>query len=98
MSRALDYATATDQFYDFCLYHYVPRTSFVGKLRSCNLLWHSFEVKNCPAGFYDLTQTIRSGIGHNRTIGGEKTSTRISIGSFTSVIMMEIPSFVRLTC
>ena len=70
MSRALEYATATDQFYDFCLYHYVPRTSFVGKLRSCNLLWHSFEVKNCPAGFYDLTQTIAPASGATVPFGG----------------------------
>lgn len=72
MSRALEYTTATDQFYDFCLYHYVPRTSHIGKLRSSTLLWHSFEVKNCPAAFYDLAQTIRAGIGCNRTIWGVK--------------------------
>jgi hypothetical protein len=76
MGLTLEYATAADEFYDYCQYEYVPRTPVDGKLRSSTLLWHSFEVKDCPSSFYDLATTIRTGIGLNRTVWGVKNVNR----------------------
>lgn len=72
-----EYAAATDRFYDYCLYPYVPKTTFAGKMRSVNLLWHSFKSLDCPAPFYDLVMAIRNGVGANRTVWGFKNFNRV---------------------
>jgi hypothetical protein len=96
-----EYAAATDRFYDYCLYPYVPTTTFAGKLRSSNLLRHSFESLDCPASFYELAQAIGAGIDANRTFWGLKNINRQPVTLFTNTVITtwnyaSLPGIVRL--
>lgn len=68
----LEYATAQDAFFDYCLWEYRPSVPWEGKFRSVNLLLHSFEVAGAPAACYDLVPTLRDAIGVSRTVFGVK--------------------------
>jgi hypothetical protein len=68
----LEYATAEDVFFDFCLWEYRPVVPFEGKLRSASLLFHSFELAGVDERVFDLVATIRKGFGICQTVWGVK--------------------------
>jgi hypothetical protein len=70
--EALEYATAHERLYDFCLWEYVPAAPCSGKLRSVNLLSRSFELHGMGKRGADLVQAIRRGFGDSRTVWGIK--------------------------
>lgn len=61
-----------DPYYDYCLWQYRPVAPPEGKLRSANLLYHSFEIAGAPASANDLVDAIRRGIGMFNTVWGIK--------------------------
>ncbi len=68
----LELTTSDDLYYDYCLWQYRPIAISEGKLRSANLLYHSFEVADAPDNAYDLVTAIRQGIGMFNTVWGVK--------------------------
>ena len=67
-----EYATDQDLFYDFCLWQYQPVAPPANKLRSVNLLYHTFHVAGMPNLIFDLVRTIRRGFGIFNTVWGTK--------------------------
>ena len=70
--KALEYTTDDDIFYDFCLWEYKPSCAYAQKLRSVNLLFHSFDIAGVAGDFADFVQLIRKGIGVSHTVWGVK--------------------------
>ncbi len=68
----LEYSTPEDLFYDFCLWEYKPLASCDNKLRSSNLLFHSFEFTGLDKRISDLCRAIREGFGVSHTVWGLK--------------------------
>jgi len=68
----LEYSTPEDPFFDFCLWEYRPLTSCDNKLRSSNLLFHSFDFTGLDERASDLIQAIREGFGVSHTVWGLK--------------------------
>lgn len=68
----LEYATAQERLYDFCLWEYPPAAPCAGKLRSANLLSRSFELHGMGARGADLVRAIRHGFGDSRSVWGIK--------------------------
>jgi hypothetical protein len=69
---ALEYATAQERLYDFCLWEYPPAAACAGKLRSVSLLSRSFELHGMGARGADLVRAIRQGFGDSRSVWGIK--------------------------
>lgn len=69
---ALELASASDRFYDYCLWEYQPTGSAVGKLRLVNLLHQSFVAAGAPERAHELVPVLRAGIGADRTVWGLK--------------------------
>jgi len=61
-----------DLYYDYCLWQYGPIAPTEGKLRSVNLLYHTFELAGAPESAYDLVCALRQGIGMFNTVWGIK--------------------------
>jgi hypothetical protein len=75
MAKTLDrveYTSAPDSFFDFCLWEYKPVSPPENKLCSSNLLFHSFEFADINGRVYDLIRAIREGFGVSRTVWGVK--------------------------
>lgn len=72
MTRPAEYATQNDKFYNYCLEEYQPLTTFAGKLRSSNLLFHFFDILNHGKPYDDIVKRIQNGIGLNKTVWGIK--------------------------
>lgn len=70
--RELELTTEQDVFYDYCLWDYRPAAPPAGKLRSVNLLTHSFEVGGIGPRAFELIPALRTGIGASRTVWGVK--------------------------
>ncbi|MEJ2723031.1 MAG: hypothetical protein P8175_00035 [Deltaproteobacteria bacterium] len=68
----LEYMTAQDVFFDFCLWEYTPLAPWENKFSSSTLLFHSFKVAGLDERIFDLIQAIRKGIGLSRTVWGVK--------------------------
>ena len=68
----LEYMTARDVLFDFCLWEYTPLTSCENKFSSSTLLFHSFKVAGLDERIFDLIQAIREGIGFSHTVWGVK--------------------------
>ena len=68
----LEYTTDQDLFFDFCMWEYSPLMPWEKKLRSSNLLFHSFDVMQTNEQIFDLVQAIREGFGILRTVWGVK--------------------------
>ena len=68
----LEYSTPEDLYYDFCLWEYKPLTSCDNKLRSSNLLFHSFEFTGVEERIADLIRAIRQEFGVSHTVWGLK--------------------------
>lgn len=72
LMHELEYTTAQDLFYDFCLWEYKPLSPPENKLSSSNLLFHSFEFAGLSDRVYDLIGAIRAGFGVSHTVWGVK--------------------------
>ena len=68
----LEYMTAQDVFFDFCLWEYTPLAPWENKFCSSTLLFHSFKVAGLDERIFDLIQAIRKGIGLSHTVWGVK--------------------------
>jgi len=68
----IEYTSAGDVFYDFCMWEYKPAVPFIEKFKSVNLLFHSFDVTGVNPRIHDLVRAIREGIGSSRTVWGVK--------------------------
>jgi hypothetical protein len=72
VAQTLEYATAHERQFDFCLWEYPPAAPCEGKLRSINLLSRSFVLQGCEEPGGDLVRAIRRGVGDSRTVWGIK--------------------------
>ncbi len=68
----IELTTPDDIYYDYCLWQYEPVASPENKLRSVNLLYHSFELTCAPDSAYGLVEAIRREIGMFNTVWGIK--------------------------
>jgi hypothetical protein len=68
----LEYTTAQDEYFDYCLWEYRPIASYENKFRSVNLLFNSFQVTGIDERVFSLVQAIREGFGLSRTVWGLK--------------------------
>jgi hypothetical protein len=68
----LEYTTEQDEFFDYCLWDYKPAMPYLNKLRSVNLLLHSFDFAGLGERSVDLVRTIREEMGLARTVWGVK--------------------------
>jgi hypothetical protein len=65
-------SNADDPYLDYCLWDYEPPEPGGGKLRSINLLLHSFEAAGADPRMADVTRAIRDGMKPFRTVWGVK--------------------------
>jgi hypothetical protein len=72
LMKRLEFSTARDEFYDFCLWRYDPIASVENKWRSASLLFHSFDVIRMDERIFGLIQAIREGFGVLNTVWGVK--------------------------
>jgi len=63
---------ADDPYLDYCLWDYEPPAPGTGKLRSINLLLHSFEVAGADPRMAEVSDAIRRGMGPFQTVWGVK--------------------------
>ncbi len=63
---------SADPAIDFCLWPYTAPSAPAAKLRSINLLNHSFEVAGANSRLFEVTQAIRHGFGAFNTVWGVK--------------------------
>jgi len=68
----LEYAREDDVLYNYCLWEYRPALSPAGRLRSVNLLRHSFHYLGADPAMYDLVDALRWEIGMGNTVWGVK--------------------------
>jgi len=67
-----EFTTGADRFRNYALWSYRPTVDFVGKFRSINLLFHSFETAGAHERLFQLTRTIRETVGASNTVWGVK--------------------------
>ena len=67
-----EFTQADDPFFDFCLWEYEKQAGVTDKLRSINLLLHSFEIAVVDDRMLALCDAIRKGIGDWGTVWGVK--------------------------
>jgi hypothetical protein len=72
LAHELEYTTPLDPFYDFCLWEYNPAAFPDNKLRSSNLLFHSFETAGLGSPALEIVRAIRDGFGFHNTVWGVK--------------------------
>jgi len=68
----LEYTSARDPFFNYCLWEYRPAASFENKFRSVNLLFQTFDLARVDERAFSVVQTIREAIGLFRTVWGTK--------------------------
>jgi hypothetical protein len=68
----VEYTTAGEAFFDFCLWEYTPVAPFEGKLRAASMLLHSFDVTGIDERIFELVKAIRGGFGVSNTVWGVK--------------------------
>ncbi len=67
-----EYTTEEDRFFNYALWPYKPAVPFADKLRSINLLLHSFETAGADPRLFQLVRTIREAVGPSHTVWGVK--------------------------
>jgi hypothetical protein len=72
VTNRLEYTTAQELFFDFCLWSYKPVVQYENKFRSVNLLFQSFNMLGVNERIFNLVRAIRKGIGVSRTVWGVK--------------------------
>ncbi|HYL79601.1 MAG TPA: hypothetical protein VEU07_02245 [Candidatus Acidoferrum sp.] len=68
----LEFTTEQDEFFDYCLWDYRPAAPHLNKLRSVNLLYHSYAVAKVSQRMFDVVRDIREELGPFRTVWGIK--------------------------
>jgi hypothetical protein len=68
----LECTTAGDPYHDFCLWEYGPAASWQNKIRSVNLLAHSFNITGVDQRAFGLIETVRKAVGMFNTVFGIK--------------------------
>ena len=68
----VEYSQPGDRYYDYCLWEYDPLADTSGKLRSINLLRHSFALAGDAEPLERIVGAIREGYGSERTVWGVK--------------------------
>jgi len=68
----MEFVTAEDRFYNYCLWEYRPLLPPVGKFKAANLLYHSFSVGQAHENAFRIVQLIRKSIGEDNTVWGVK--------------------------
>lgn len=68
----LETCGSDDRFHDYVLAEYEPVASFLGKLRSLNVLVESFAMAGVEAEGLALLSAVREGLGPFRTVWGIK--------------------------
>lgn len=68
---AIELATESDRFYDYCLWEYKPPVSWAGKLKSANLLLHSLHLSGVAEPLR-LVNALRDALGAGKTVWGLK--------------------------
>lgn len=68
----LEYTEPGDPFYDFCLWEYDPVVHPQDKIRSVNLLLHSFAFAGVSERAFELVETLRREMGMFQTVFGIK--------------------------
>lgn len=71
-NHKFEYTTNQDQYFNYCLWSYIPVSTVESKLRSVNLLFNSFEVAELSNKIFDIVASIRNNIGIFRTVWGVK--------------------------
>jgi hypothetical protein len=69
-----EYDAEGDRFFNYCLWEYHPVLPCANKLRSSNLLFHSFEYAGADERMFGLVEAIRREIGVSMTVWGLKHS------------------------
>lgn len=72
MMDRLEYTTAQDNFFDFCLWEYKPIAPHENKLRPAPMLFHTFDVMGMDNRIFDIVRAIREGFGVSNTVWGVK--------------------------
>lgn len=72
LTHSVEHTDPADPYVDFCLWPYQPPAPTLGKLRSSNLLWNSFEVAGASPQLYELCLAIRAAMGPFNTVWGIK--------------------------
>ena len=67
-----EYTNNQDQYFNYCLWPYIPVSAVENKFRSVNLLLNSFEVAELPNKALNVVASIRKNIGIFRTVWGIK--------------------------
>jgi len=62
-----EYTTNQDQYFNYCLWPYIPVSAVENKFRSVNLLFNSFEVAELPNKVFEYPLN-KSGKTENRRI------------------------------
>lgn len=68
----MEIAADDDHFFNYCLWEYRPLTPSSGKLKSANLLYHSFDVGQADKNAFRIVQLIRDSFGVGNTVWGVK--------------------------
>lgn len=72
LALRMEYASAQDQFSNYCLWPYEPVAPVDGKWSSANLLFHTFEVAGLDERAYEIVDRIRAALGIGNTVWGLK--------------------------
>ncbi len=72
LASRLEYTTADEPLFNYCLWQYQPPAPAAGKYSSANLLYHTFELAGLDERAYEMVDRIRQAIGVSRTVWGVK--------------------------
>jgi hypothetical protein len=67
-----EYTSREDTFSNYALWPYEPAVPYAGKLRSVNLLFHSFDAAGADDRLFRLVRAIREAVGALKTVWGVK--------------------------
>ncbi len=72
MNNGVERIAANEALFDYVLTPFEPLAPAAGKLKTSNLLFHSFALSGCEPRFYQLVYDLREAIGHGQTVWGLK--------------------------
>jgi hypothetical protein len=71
-ANRMEYNSAEDSFFNYCLWEYRPLVPPFGKFKAANLLYHSFDVGPAHENAFRIVQLIRDSFGVGNTVWGIK--------------------------
>jgi hypothetical protein len=69
---SLEYMRPEDPFFNYALWPYKPLTPYEKKLRSANLLFHSFSINRVDERLFDLVELMREAMSMGHSVWGIK--------------------------